>query len=451
MKRFCTRFQKSIILFFAICMYLGCYMAFFALLGIDNKQLLVPSRTSVVITFTWIIMTALLTIIYGKYDVGERKSKPIITSLVLNTLMTDVVAYLLLNIMNRNEDNNKTFKIEFVGIFLVILVIHVVWITIFAYLGNGFFFWVQDPYRTLVVLSDMKDEKRILRGIKRFHKRYKVTGCTLYTDEKLHEKIADAESVFLYDIPVKERTELVNECYRLRKNIYFNPEISDILVHCARQSMFDDMTFFASKERGIGFEQRIAKRLIDIFISLIALVLSSPIFIIAAILIKKHDGGSVFFRQERATLNGKVFRIFKFRTMRSDSTNRSVTKDDDRITPIGHFLRKYRLDELPQFINILKGEMSIVGPRPEMLENVRKYTQEMPEFKYRLRMKAGLTGYAQIIGKYNTTSKDKLVLDLLYIENYSVLKDIQLLFQTVLVLLKAEDSTAAFEDESEIK
>ena len=132
--------------------------------------------------------------------------------------------------------------------------------------------------------------------------------------------------------------------------------------------------------------------------------------------------------------------------MKENVENKSVTRDDDRITPVGRVLRKYRIDELPQLMNIVKGDMSLAGPRPEMLENVEDYTKELPEFRYRLRMKAGLTGYAQIFGKYNTSSKDKLMLDLLYIENYSLFKDIQLLFQTVLVIFKAEESTEAFSD-----
>lgn len=427
--------------------YVGNYLAFFLLLGTQNKHLLVLSRTSVVITFSWIVVTFLLTTIYGRFDVGVRKSRPIITSLTLTTLMNDVVAYLLLNIMNRNEDNNQTFKLEFVGILILIMVIQLLVITLMTYAGNGFFFWVHDPQKTVIVLSDMKAEKRLRRVIGRFHRRYEVDRVVLYDSPEVSDAIKAADTVFLYDVPVKERTELVNECYRRRKNIHFNPEISDILIQSARQNMFDDTAFLASEEKAMSFEQRITKRLIDIVISVIALILSSPVYLVAAVLIKKYDGGPVFFRQERATLNGKVFSIYKFRTMKVDSGNRSVTKDDDRITPIGHVLRKYRLDELPQFINILKGEMSVVGPRPEMLENVKAYTDEMPEFRYRLRMKAGLTGYAQIVGKYNTTSRDKLILDLLYIENFGVLKDIQLIFQTVLVLLKADDSTEAFDEE----
>lgn len=447
MRGFCTRFQKSILLIMEILLYVVNYIVFFALLGINNKQLLVLSRTSVVITFSWIIVTLLLTIIYGKYDVGVRKSRPIITSLTLTAIMRDIVAYLLLMIMNRNEDNNQTFKIEFVGIFLAIILFHVLWIFVMTYAGNGFYFYVKSPQDTLVVCSDMSCRKRLTRVIGRFHRQYKIVDFVTYNDDGLKEKMNKAQCVFMYDVPIAERTMLVNECYRSRKNFYFNPEISDILAQSARQAMFDDMSFLACEERRMSFEQRVIKRLTDIIISVVALVLASPIFIVAAILIKKYDGGPVFFRQERATLNGKVFLIYKFRTMKVDSGNRSVTKDDDRITPIGKVLRKYRIDELPQFINILKGEMSVVGPRPEMMENVNAYTKELPEFFYRLRMKAGLTGYAQIVGKYNTTSRDKLMLDLLYIENFSVFKDIQLIFQTALVLLKADDSTEAFEED----
>ena len=171
--------------------------------------------------------------------------------------------------------------------------------------------------------------------------------------------------------------------------------------------------------------------------------LTSPIWIVSAIAIKAYDGGHIFFKQKRATLNGRVFEVYKFRTMKEHVENHSVTDDDDRITKPGKILRKIRMDELPQLINILKGDMSFVGPRPEMLENVRAYEDQLPEFRYRLRVKAGLTGYAQISGKYNTSPKDKLMMDMIYIEEFSILRDIQLIFQTAIVLLKS-DSTEAF-------
>ena len=194
------------------------------------------------------------------------------------------------------------------------------------------------------------------------------------------------------------------------------------------------------------FEQRVIKRLGDIGVSLLGLILLSPLFLIAAIAIKHEDGGRVFFTQERATVGGRIFRIYKFRTMKENTANVSVTKDDDRITSSGRWLRKYRIDELPQLINILRGDMSLVGPRPEMMKNVKEYTARLPEFSYRLRMKAGLTGYAQVMGKYNTSSRDKLILDLMYIENFSIATDIRILLQTVTVLFSAEESTEAFDD-----
>ena len=167
-------------------------------------------------------------------------------------------------------------------------------------------------------------------------------------------------------------------------------------------------------------------------------------------MIKANDGGKVFFKQKRATIHGRVFEVYKFRTMRENVENRSVQEDDDRITKPGKFLRKTRIDELPQLINVLKGDMSFVGPRPEMIENVEMYEEELPEFRYRLRVKAGLTGYAQIAGKYNTTPKDKLIMDMMYIENFSILKDIQLIFQTFIVLLKS-DSTEAFSTKKDVE
>ena len=193
---------------------------------------------------------------------------------------------------------------------------------------------------------------------------------------------------------------------------------------------------------------RFGKRIWDIAIGLIALPFVLLIIAVLAPLIKLEDGGPVFYRQKRATYGGRVFEVYKFRSMRAQdgSIHVSAKKDDDRITKVGHIIRKFRIDELPQLINVLKSDMSIVGPRPEMLENVEKYTDDLPEFRYRLRAKAGLTGLAQIYGKYNTSPRDKLIMDLAYIQQYSVWLDLKLILRTALVLLTPEESTEAFED-----
>ena len=206
---------------------------------------------------------------------------------------------------------------------------------------------------------------------------------------------------------------------------------------------------------------RALKRVQDVFFSLLALIVLLPLMLIVALAIVIDDPkGSPIFTQVRSGIDGKEFRIHKFRSMcvdaeakladlkRSTEMNGPIfkQKDDPRITRVGRFIRKCGIDELPQLINVLKSDMSIVGPRPEMLENVEKYTDDLPEFRYRLRAKAGLTGLAQIYGKYNTSPRDKLIMDLAYIQQYSVWLDLKLILRTALVLLTPEESTEAFED-----
>ena len=187
-------------------------------------------------------------------------------------------------------------------------------------------------------------------------------------------------------------------------------------------------------------------------LSLIALIVLSPILVITAIAIKLEDHGDIFFTQDRCTIDGRVFKIYKFRSMimdaEKDGRPHPAGEKDDRITKVGHIIRACRVDELPQLINILKGDMSIVGPRPERVEHVKLYTEQIEEFPFREKVKGGLTGYAQVYGRYNTTALDKLKLDLIYITNYSILLDIQIIFETVKILFRKE-STEGFSEEQQ--
>ena len=192
----------------------------------------------------------------------------------------------------------------------------------------------------------------------------------------------------------------------------------------------------------------IVKRAFDIVTSLMLLILLMTAFICIAILIKRDSDGPVIFSQTRVTSFDRNFTIYKFRSMveRAPELGSEVTVANDmRITKIGAVLRKYRLDELPQFFDILIGNMSVVGPRPERVEHVEKYVEEVPEFTYRMKVKGGLTGYAQIYGKYNTSAYDKLKLDLMYIQNYSILLDLRLILMTVKIMF-IKDSTEGFEE-----
>jgi exopolysaccharide biosynthesis polyprenyl glycosylphosphotransferase len=266
--------------------------------------------------------------------------------------------------------------------------------------------------------------------------------------DKLEESIRNAEGVILYDIHAEMRNKLLKICFENDIRAYATTKISDVLVRGAECIHLFDTPLLLYRNNGMTVEQRFIKRVMDIVISLLILILASPFMLISAAAIKLCDGGPIFFRQKRATINGKVFEIHKFRTMivnaEKDGTPLPAIDNDPRVTPVGKILRATRLDELPQLFDILAGNMSLVGPRPERIEHVEAYTKEVPEFQYRLKVKGGLTGYAQLYGKYNTHPYDKLQLDLMYIQNYSLLLDIKLILMTVKIMFMKE-STDGFE------
>lgn len=421
------------------------FATFFVFFGIENEWLLRLSRTAAVTMLTFAVLGSALMSIYGGYSVGVTKSKPIIYSMTLSTVFTDIVTHLQLCIMNTNAANNQKFQYEHPLLLLLVMVIQILVIIFFAYFGNFVYFSINSPEKCCVITTSKYSLNNIVPKIKKYKKQYLITDAILFTNPDLFDIINRCDTVFVYDVPAASRTTIVEYCYANNKNIYYNFEMCDVVSLRGRNAMLDDKPMIASTVKGLTVEQRIMKRAMDLFVSTVGLIVTSPIMLACAIAIKAEDGGSVFFKQKRATKDGKIFKVYKFRTMKEkNSINKSVTEDDDRITKVGKILRKFRIDELPQIINIFKGEMSVVGPRPEMIENVDEYTQALPEFSYRLRVKAGLTGLAQIAGKYNTSPKDKLVLDLMYIEKYSIWQDIKLIFQTLTVFFKADDSTEAF-------
>ena len=230
------------------------------------------------------------------------------------------------------------------------------------------------------------------------------------------------------------------------------PKISDTIIRGADSIHLFDTPLLLCRNMGITAEQRLAKRMLDIVVSAAALLIASPFMALTALAIKLYDGGPVIYKQKRLTLDGKVFEIYKFRSMVVDAEKetgaRLAQEHDSRITPVGRIIRKIRFDELPQLFNIFRGDMSVVGPRPERPEIAQEYRETMPEFDFRLKVKAGLTGYAQVMGKYNTTPYDKLKLDLMYIENYSILLDIKLILMTIKVLLMPSSTEGVGKDQT---
>lgn len=281
-----------------------------------------------------------------------------------------------------------------------------------------------------------------------YHKYHVIDSISVDEDESIIvKKIAKYDAVLLNDLPAHKENRMIKLCFGEDKRVYFVPKLSAILVRNSEELNLIDSPVFMNRNNGIGPIKRFIKRAFDMILSFIAIVMLSPIMIITALAIHLEDGGPVFYRQERVTIGGKRFMILKFRSMivnaEADGKPHPAEQNDSRITRVGNIIRKIRVDELPQFFNILAGDMSIVGPRPERYEHVEMYTQQIPEFKYRLKMKGGLTGYAQVYGKYNTSALDKLKLDLIYITNYSLLLDIQIIFETIKILLQ-KDSTEGF-------
>ena len=443
--KFLQKTQRTVMFLLNVLLFFILFATFFVFFGIENEWLLRLSRTAAVTMLTFVVLGSALMSIYGGYSVGITKSKPIIYSMTLSTVFTDIVTHLQLCIMNTNAANNQKFQYEHPLLLLLVMVIQILVIIFFAYFGNFVYFSINSPEKCCVITTSKYSLNNIVPKIKKYKKQYLITDAILFTNPDLFDIINRCDTVFVYDVPAASRTTIVEYCYANNKNIYYNFEMCDVVSLRGRNAMLDDKPMIASTVKGLTVEQRIMKRAMDLFVSTVGLIITSPIMLACAIAIKAEDGGSVFFKQKRATKDGKIFKVYKFRTMKEkNSINKSVTEDDDRITKVGKILRKFRIDELPQIINIFKGEMSVVGPRPEMIENVDEYTQALPEFSYRLRVKAGLTGLAQIAGKYNTSPKDKLVLDLMYIEKYSIWQDIKLIFQTLTVFFKADDSTEAF-------
>lgn len=269
-------------------------------------------------------------------------------------------------------------------------------------------------------------------------------------EEKLKQVISKHEAVILHDLSATLRNHLIKYCYENSIRVYVTPKLYDILIRGASDMDLFDTPFLLMRNRGLTGWNAFVKRCMDLVISFICLILTAPIMLLIVILMKCFDKGPVLYRQTRLTLNGKQFEILKFRSMRVDAEKDSIrlmSQNDDRITPLGRILRRTHLDELPQLFNIIKGDMSFVGPRPERPEIAEIYMTQIPEFSYRLKMKAGLTGYAQVYGKYNSTPYDKLKLDLTYIQNYSIFLDLKLLLltgKTLFIPDHAEGVSSAF-------
>lgn len=399
-------------------------------------------RGKYVLMGIYAVLTCILFHYSDGFNYGHSKMADITVSQCIAMFLVNFVTYWQLSLISNVMVNPLPM--------LVLTLVDVLLCMICCYLYTVIYHKYHMP-RDLVLVYGMENslelkEKMSVRGDK-----YHITASI--PAEKGFEEICKEslkhEAVLLNDVPAQLRNDLLKFCYTNGIRLYITPKLSDIVISGGDKINTFDTPLLLIRGTGLNIEQRFIKRVMDICLCTIAMVVAAPIMLIVAAAIKLEDGGPVFFKQVRVTRDEKRFEILKFRSMIVDAEKAGevlpATDHDPRITKVGRVIRATRIDELPQIINILKGDMSIVGPRPERVEHVEKYQQEVPEFVYRTKVKGGLTGYAQIYGKYNTSPYDKLRLDLTYIEEYSILLDIKLILMTLQIMVRKE-STEGFQE-----
>lgn len=400
--------------------------------------------------FFYLVYVIVLSLFLHAFDglkYGVYRNGNLITAQILATLATLFIVYLQIVLL----------AYEFVSVLplLLALVVDIALSLIVAVGGNWLLYRVFPARKTLIIFDEYSPDT-FIEKLKTRKEKFEIGDIVNISVgiEKLEDVIKKSQAVILYDIHSAKRNKILKICFENNIKTYATTKVSDILVRGASTLHIFDTPLLLYRNIGLTAEQRFIKRFMDIVVSLIGLIIALPFMIVTALAIKLYDGGPIFYKQERLTFNGKKFFVYKFRSMIVNAESKSgavlASKNDSRITPVGKIVRACRLDELPQFINVLKGDMSLVGPRPERPEIADDYYKTLPEFGYRLKIKAGLTGYAQLYGKYNTTPYDKLQLDLMYIQNYSFLLDIKLILMTVKIMFMKE-STEGFTKENSKK
>ena len=376
---------------------------------------------------------------FGALKVGYLKTWDVMYSQIITIFCVNFVTYLQLALINADwkflENASGMVYLSFADLAIVLL-----WAILMRYV----YAILYPPHEMLLVYQDI-DPKHLMEKLDKRPDKYVIKDKIRINGnvEDILPRLDGQESVIIGDVPSHERNAIIKYCFEKQIRCYGLPKISDIMIRYSDDIDLFDTQLLLFRNAGLSYRERLAKRAMDIVISAVGSVVLSPLFLIIAIAIKVYDGGPVFYKQKRLTKDGKEFDILKFRSMIVESEKngaRLAKADDDRITPVGKVLRRTHVDELPQIFNILKGDMSVVGPRPERKEIAEEYKEEIPEFDFRLRVKAGLTGYAQVYGNYATTPLDKLKLDLTYITHYSLWLDIKLIVLTVKIVFAKEKS-----------
>lgn len=380
----------------------------------------------------YVLLAFFFTKSLGGFNIGYMEASDIITSNVLAVIMSNVIEYFIVVLAVRNY--------VLVYPIVVMTVTEIAFAILWAQLVRNLYQRLYPPRKMLVIYGNYPPDD-LIEKINSRKDKYNICASVSYTVGyvKLYTMAKQYEAVVLSDLPSDARNQITKYCYQESIRTYVTPKISDILLSAADDIHLFDSPLLLLRNEGLSIDQRFFKRIEDIVFSLVGIILTSPLMLIIALCIKLYDGGPVFFKQPRYTRDNKVFMVLKFRSMSVHEVDSKITKKGDaRVTPVGRVIRAAHIDELPQLFNILKGDMALVGPRPEWKTVVDQYIEVVPEFALRTKVKAGLTGYAQVYGKYSTTPYDKVRLDIKYIENYSLWLDLKLILLTVKILFKRD-------------
>lgn len=378
------------------------------------------------VVLIYAVLLAAFTQLNGGYKVGDYRISEMIYSNFISIFFINIIYYFMIALMWRAFPR--------IDVMILVTIFQFMYVFFWSILANRLYFKIFKA-RKVIFLYEQDTPSVVLEKMNRRYDKYNINEVTRIADGiNFNETIKGFDAVALDRVSPDLREKCIRECYNQNIRLYLVPSFDDVILESSMMINLLDTPLYLMKNRGLSFEQKIFKRLFDLIISVIAIIFLSPIMLLTAIFIKLEDWGPIFYKQKRLTIGGKEFNIIKFRSMRVDAEKDGIAvlmkQNDDRITKTGKFIRKFRLDEIPQLINVIKGDMSIIGPRPERPEIAKKYYKKMPEFKFRLTGKAGITGYAQVMGKYNTKPYDKLVFDLMYLENYSFLFDLKILLMT---------------------
>ena len=433
--------------------FIACWMLFYRRQAMEGAF----STNSIAVCAMYAVLLMMFGRVYGVYKVGLAHVSDLFYGQTLANLLSLFITYVLVCVLARKLIN----PLPGIGAAGVQALFCAGW-TISA---NRLYFSLHKPKRTVVIYRNDSDLHK-LEEIRFFTDRWKVERRVQWAEENVHDLpfgkdtaigetstggilklmqiMEEYEAVFVSGVSATLRNGIVKYCVEKNKACYFVPHTGDVIISGAEHIRSFSVPICRARRSRPAPEYLLLKRAMDIVLSLLAIIVLSPFMALAALAIWSYDRGPVLYKQVRLTQDGRTFEILKLRSMIVDAEKggaRLAGEHDDRITPVGRIIRAIRFDELPQLFNILKGDMSIVGPRPERPEIAEQYRQELPAFDLRLQVKAGLTGYAQIYGRYNTEPQDKLKMDLMYINHASLAEDIKLIFATVRVLF-LRDSTS---------